>query len=142
VRGGAQVLQRLRSAPRQRLPDLRGGEPTGVEVLRRAHSALVSFHLQSDPCGDHSLIIEGTAVIDATIPALDAHERYRAKTVWTSPGNSRGRGRSSLDCRSFALIVTALESSAGGGPGQDRGYAAGGAASGSPISRGRAVKPT
>ena len=39
----------------------------------------MSFHLQSDPCGDHPLIIEGTAVIDATIPALDAHERYRAK---------------------------------------------------------------
>jgi hypothetical protein len=39
----------------------------------------VSFHLQSDPYGDHLLIIEGTAVIDPTIPPLDAHERYQAK---------------------------------------------------------------
>ena len=52
----------------------------GTPKLRNiADSPLVSFHLQSDPYGDHSLIIEGTAVIDGTIPPLDAHERYRAK---------------------------------------------------------------
>jgi PPOX class probable F420-dependent enzyme len=52
----------------------------GTPKLRNiAHSPLVSFHLQSDPYGDHSLIIEGTAVIDGTIPPLDDHERYRAK---------------------------------------------------------------
>ena len=53
--------------------------PNTPKLRNIAHSPLVSFHLQSDPYGDHSLIIEGTAVIDATIPALDAHERYRAK---------------------------------------------------------------
>jgi len=56
----------------------------GTPKLRNiAHSPLVSFHLQSDGYGDHSLIIEGTAVIDATIPPLDVHERYRAK--YTGP---------------------------------------------------------
>ena len=56
----------------------------GTPKLRNiAHSPLVSFHLQSDPYGDHSLIVEGTAVIDATIPPLDVHERYRAK--YTEP---------------------------------------------------------
>jgi PPOX class probable F420-dependent enzyme len=54
-----------------------------------AHLPLVSFHLQSDPYGDHSLIIEGTAVIDATIPPLDVHERYRAK--YTEPHAHWGR---------------------------------------------------
>ena len=54
-------------------------EPNTPKLRNIAHSPLVSFHLQSDPYGDHSLIIEGTAVIDATIPPLDAHERYRAK---------------------------------------------------------------
>jgi PPOX class probable F420-dependent enzyme len=53
--------------------------PNTPKLRNIAHSPLVSFHLQSDPYGDHSLIIEGTAAIDATIPALDAHERYRAK---------------------------------------------------------------
>lgn len=48
-----------------------------------ANSPLVSFHLQSDPYGDHWLIIEGSAVIDPGIPPLDVHERYRAK--YTEP---------------------------------------------------------
>ena len=54
-------------------------QPDTPKLRNIAHSPLVSFHLQSDPYGDHSLIIEGTAVIDATIPPLDAHELYRAK---------------------------------------------------------------
>ena len=49
------------------------------KIRNIAHSPRVSFHLQSDPYGDHSLIIEGTAVIAPTIPPLDVHERYRAK---------------------------------------------------------------
>jgi PPOX class probable F420-dependent enzyme len=53
--------------------------PDTPKLRNIAHSPLVSFHLQSDPYGDHALIIEGTAVIDTTIPPLDAHERYRAK---------------------------------------------------------------
>ena len=56
----------------------------GTPKLRNiAGSPRVSFHLQSDPYGDHSLIVEGTAVIDGTIPPLDVHERYRAK--YTEP---------------------------------------------------------
>ena len=34
---------------------------------------------RSDPYGDQLLISEGKAAIDAPIPPLDAHERYRAK---------------------------------------------------------------
>jgi PPOX class probable F420-dependent enzyme len=52
----------------------------GTPKLRNiAHSPLVSFHLQSDPYGDHLLIIEGLAAIDMAIPPMDAHERYVAK---------------------------------------------------------------
>jgi PPOX class probable F420-dependent enzyme len=58
-------------------------QPNTPKLRNIAHSALVSFHLQSDPYGDHSLIIEGTAVIDVTIPPLDIHDRYRAK--YTEP---------------------------------------------------------
>jgi PPOX class probable F420-dependent enzyme len=54
-------------------------QPETPKLRNIAHSPLVSLHLQSDPYGDHSLIIEGTAVIDGTIPPLDANERYRAK---------------------------------------------------------------
>ena len=58
-------------------------QPNTPKLRNIAHSPLVSFHLQSDPYGDHSLIIEGTAVIDVTIPPLDIHDRYRAK--YTEP---------------------------------------------------------
>lgn len=58
-------------------------QPNTPKLRNIAHLPLVSFHLQSDAYGDHSLIIEGTAVIDATIPPLDVHERYRAK--YTEP---------------------------------------------------------
>ena len=54
-------------------------QPNTLKLRNLAHSPLVSFHLQSDPYGDHSLIIEGTAAIDPTIPPLDVHERYQAK---------------------------------------------------------------
>jgi PPOX class probable F420-dependent enzyme len=57
--------------------------PDTPKLRNIAGSPLVSFHLQSDPYGDHSLIIEGTAAIDPTIPPLDVHERYRAK--YTEP---------------------------------------------------------
>jgi hypothetical protein len=39
----------------------------------------VSFHLQSDPYGDHTLIVEGMAEIDPAIPPSDVHEAYRAQ---------------------------------------------------------------
>ena len=54
-------------------------EPNTLKLRNIGHSPLVSFHLQSDAYGDHSLIIEGTAAVDITIPPLDAHERYVAK---------------------------------------------------------------
>lgn len=54
-------------------------QPNTPKVRNIAHSPLVSFHLQSDPHGDHMLIVEGTAAIDATLPPLDTHELYVAK---------------------------------------------------------------
>lgn len=54
-------------------------QPNTPKLRNLAYSPLASFHLQSDPYGDHLLSIEGTAVIDATIPPLDAHELYQAK---------------------------------------------------------------
>ena len=61
-------------------PDVFFYSQPGTPKLRNlAHSPLVSFHRQSDPYGDHSLIVEGTAVIDATFPPVDAHELYPAK---------------------------------------------------------------
>jgi PPOX class probable F420-dependent enzyme len=53
--------------------------PDTPKLGNMAHSPHVSFHLQSDPYGDHWLIIEGTAEVDAAILPLDAHERYQAK---------------------------------------------------------------
>ena len=44
-----------------------------------ARSPLVSFHLQSDPFGDHLLVVEGSAEVDPTIPPSNVHENYRAK---------------------------------------------------------------
>jgi PPOX class probable F420-dependent enzyme len=54
-------------------------QPNTPKVRNIAHTPLVSFNLQSDPYGDHMLIVEGTAVIDATLPPLDTHELYVAK---------------------------------------------------------------
>jgi PPOX class probable F420-dependent enzyme len=54
-------------------------QPGTPKVRNIDHSPLVSFHLQSDPYGDHHLVIEGTAVMDDTVPPMDVHERYRAK---------------------------------------------------------------
>lgn len=78
---------RVQSSP---ISFLRDGEdlffysqPDTPKVRNIAHSPRVSFHLQSDPYGDHWLIVEGTAEIDPTIPPLDAHERYRRK--YTEP---------------------------------------------------------
>jgi PPOX class probable F420-dependent enzyme len=52
----------------------------GTPKLRNiARSSLVSFHLQSDPYGDHALIVEGIAELDPSIPPSDVHEAYRSK---------------------------------------------------------------
>ena len=58
-------------------------QPETPKVRNLDHSSRVSFHLQSDGYGDHWLTIEGTAVIDRTIPPLDANEPYVAK--YTEP---------------------------------------------------------
>ncbi|MEO5941673.1 MAG: TIGR03667 family PPOX class F420-dependent oxidoreductase, partial [Candidatus Limnocylindrales bacterium] len=44
-----------------------------------AGSPLVTSHLQSDPYGDHALILEGAAAIDPAIAASNVHTAYRAK---------------------------------------------------------------
>lgn len=58
-------------------------QPGTPKVRNLEHSSRVSFHLQSDPYGDHWLTIEGTAVIDRTLPPLDANKPYVAK--YTEP---------------------------------------------------------
>ena len=54
-------------------------KPDTPKVRNLAASPLVAFHLQSDPYGDHALIVEGTAAVDASIPPSDVHGAYRAK---------------------------------------------------------------
>lgn len=54
-------------------------KPDTPKLRNLAGSALVTFHLQSDPFGDHALIVEGTAAVDPTIPPSDVHPGYRAK---------------------------------------------------------------
>jgi PPOX class probable F420-dependent enzyme len=54
-------------------------QPNTPKLRNIEHSALVSFHLQSDPYGDHFLVIEGTAAIDRSVPPSDRHAAYHAK---------------------------------------------------------------
>jgi PPOX class probable F420-dependent enzyme len=54
-------------------------QPDTPKLRNIARSPLVSFHLQTDPHGDHALIVEGTAEVDPTIPPSDVHEAYRSK---------------------------------------------------------------
>ena len=58
-------------------------QPDTPKVRNIAHKPVVSFHLDTDPYGDHWLIIEGTAVIDQTIAPLDQRADYVAK--YTEP---------------------------------------------------------
>ena len=53
--------------------------PDTPKLRNIARSPLVSFHLQSDLYGDHALIVEGIASVDATIPPSDLHPVYREK---------------------------------------------------------------
>ena len=53
--------------------------PDTPKLRNIARSPLVSFHLQSDPYGDHYLVIEGRALVDTSIPPSDVHPQYRAK---------------------------------------------------------------
>ena len=54
-------------------------QPDTAKLRNLAHSPQVSFHLQSDPYGDHYLVIEGTAAIDPSVPPSDRHRAYHAK---------------------------------------------------------------
>lgn len=54
-------------------------EPDTPKLRNIEHSPQVSFNLQSDPDGDHYLVIEGTAVVDGTVPPADRHAAYAAK---------------------------------------------------------------
>jgi PPOX class probable F420-dependent enzyme len=53
--------------------------PDTPKLRNIARSPRVSFHLQSDPYGDHILVIEGTAEVDPAIPASDVHPAYQPK---------------------------------------------------------------
>ncbi len=54
-------------------------KPATPKLRNIARSPLVSFHLQSDPYGDHLFIIEGTAEEDRSTLPSDEHPTYRAK---------------------------------------------------------------
>lgn len=58
-------------------------QPDTPKVRNLEHSPRVSIHLQSDPYGDHWLIVEGVGVIDRAILPLDANPGYVAK--YTEP---------------------------------------------------------
>ena len=52
----------------------------GTPKLRNIAAApQVSFHLNSDPYGDHVVTVEGRAVIDESPPPSDVPPEYRAK---------------------------------------------------------------
>jgi PPOX class probable F420-dependent enzyme len=54
-------------------------EPDTLKMRNIGHSTRVSFHLQSDPYGDHYLVMEGTIAIDPSVPPSDEHPVYHAK---------------------------------------------------------------
>jgi PPOX class probable F420-dependent enzyme len=54
-------------------------QPDTPKLRNIEHSPKVSFNLQSDPYGDHYLVIEGTVAIDPSVPSSDRHEVYREK---------------------------------------------------------------
>jgi PPOX class probable F420-dependent enzyme len=52
----------------------------GTPKLRNIErSPMVSFTLQSDPYGDHYLVVEGLAAIDPSVPPSDRHASYYEK---------------------------------------------------------------
>ena len=54
-------------------------QPDTLKLRNIEHSAKVSFHLQSDPYGDHYLVVEGAIAIDPSVPPSDRHPAYHAK---------------------------------------------------------------
>jgi PPOX class probable F420-dependent enzyme len=53
--------------------------PATPKIRNIEHSPKVSFHLDTDPYGDHYLTMEGVATIDSSIRSSIDHETYRAK---------------------------------------------------------------
>jgi PPOX class probable F420-dependent enzyme len=53
--------------------------PDTPKLRNIGHSPKVSFNLQSDPYGDHYLVVEGTIAIDPSIRPSDRHPAYHAK---------------------------------------------------------------
>ena len=53
--------------------------PDTPKLRNIGHSPKVSFNLQSDPYGDHYLVVEGTIAIDPSISPSDRHPAYHAK---------------------------------------------------------------
>ena len=54
-------------------------KPDTLKLRNIARSPTVSFHLGTDPFGDHALIIEGIAEIDPATPPSNVHPSYRDK---------------------------------------------------------------
>lgn len=77
-------------------------QPDTPKLRNIARSPLVSFHLQSDPYGDHMLIIEGTAAEDRTIPPSDEHGAYQAK--YREPLDHWGMGEAET-ARDFSVPI-------------------------------------
>jgi PPOX class probable F420-dependent enzyme len=55
--------------------------PDTPKLRNIARDPAVAFHLQSDPYGDHFLIIEGTATVDPATPPSDVYPPYQRKYV-------------------------------------------------------------
>ena len=72
-------------------------QPDTPKLRNIARSPLVSFHLQTDPYGDHALIVEGIAEVDPTIPPSDRHEAYRSKYREPLAHWGMGEGATALD---------------------------------------------
>ena len=53
--------------------------PDKPKLRNIGRSPLVSFHLQSDPFGDHMLIIEGPAEEDPAVPPWNINPAFQAK---------------------------------------------------------------
>jgi PPOX class probable F420-dependent enzyme len=60
-------------------------EPDTPKMRNIKHSAKVSLNLQSDPYGDHYLVIEGTIAIDPSVPPSDRHAAYHENTSNRTP---------------------------------------------------------
>jgi len=54
-------------------------KPNTPKVRNIALNRTVSFHLESDPYGDHVVIVEGTARVAPDEARSDVHPAYRAK---------------------------------------------------------------